>query len=93
MGGDIAVRLRYVFDGPLGQIPCLLVFDDFEQGNLEEREGGYVLSSEMAQILPALLKAIRESQQHQPGHHHQPLPVPSAGRDGPSRSSRLRSHC
>jgi hypothetical protein len=58
---DLAVRLRYLFGGPLGQIPCLFVFDDFEQGNLEERDGGYVLSSEMAQILPALLKAIRES--------------------------------
>lgn len=58
---DLAVRLRYLFDGPLGQIPCLLVFDDFEQGNLDERGGGYVLSSEMAQILPALLKAIRET--------------------------------
>jgi hypothetical protein len=58
---DLAVRLRYLFGGPLGQIPCLFVFDDFEQGNLEERDGGYVLSSEMARILPALLKAIRES--------------------------------
>jgi hypothetical protein len=58
---DLAVRLRYLFDGPLGQIPCLFVFDDFEQGNLDERDRGYVLSSEMAQILPALLKAIRES--------------------------------
>jgi hypothetical protein len=58
---DLAVRLRYLFGWPLGQIPCLFVFDDFEQGNLEERDGGYVLSSEMAQILPALLKAIRES--------------------------------
>jgi CHAT domain len=58
---DLAVRLRYLLGGPLGQIPCLFVFDDFEQGNLEERDGGHVLSSEMAQILPALLKAIRES--------------------------------
>jgi CHAT domain/AAA ATPase domain len=58
---DLAVRLRYMFSGPLGQVPCLFVFDDFEQGNLEERGGGYVLSSEMAQILPALLRAIRES--------------------------------
>jgi hypothetical protein len=57
---ELAVRLRYLFDGPLGQIPCLFVFDDFEEGNLEER-GGYVLSPEMAQILPALLNAIRES--------------------------------
>jgi hypothetical protein len=58
---DLVVRLRYLFGGPLGQIPCLFVFDDFEQGNLEERDRGYVLSSEMAQILPALLQAIRES--------------------------------
>jgi hypothetical protein len=58
---DLAVRLRFLLSGPLGQIPCLFVFDDFEQGNLEERAGGHVLSGEMAQILPALLKAIRES--------------------------------
>jgi GTPase SAR1 family protein len=58
---DLAVRLRYLFSGPLRRIPCLFVFDDFEQGNLEERDGGYVLSGEMAQILPALLKAIRET--------------------------------
>jgi hypothetical protein len=58
---DLAVRLRYMFSGPLRQIACLFVFDDFEQGNLEERDGGYVLSNEMAQILPALLKAISES--------------------------------
>ena len=57
---DLAVRLRYLFDGPLGQIPCLFVFDDFEEGNLEERDGGHVLSSEMANT-PALLTAIRES--------------------------------
>jgi hypothetical protein len=58
---DLGVRLRFLLDGPLGQTPCLFVFDDFEHGNLEERDGGYVLSPEMAQILPALLKAIRET--------------------------------
>jgi CHAT domain len=58
---DLAVRLRYLFSGPLGQVPCLFVFDDFEQGNLDQRDGGYVLSNEMAQILPALLRAIREA--------------------------------
>jgi hypothetical protein len=58
---DLAVRLRYLFNGPLGQVPCLFVFDDFEEGNLDERDGGYVLSSEMARILPALLKAIHET--------------------------------
>jgi hypothetical protein len=58
---DLRVRLNYLFDGPLGDVPCLFVFDDFEQGNLDERADGYVLSSEMAIILPALLTAIRES--------------------------------
>ncbi|WP_422774009.1 CHAT domain-containing protein [Plantactinospora sp. WMMC1484] len=57
----LAARLRHLLhvDGPLGQTPCLFVFDDFEDGNLDERDGGHVLSAEMAEILPALLKAIR----------------------------------
>lgn len=59
-GVDLAVRLRYLFDGPLADIPCLLVFDDFEH-NLDERDGGHVLSPDMARILPALLTAIRDT--------------------------------
>ena len=58
---DLAVRLRYLFRGPLGQTPCLLVFDDFEQRNLEERGGGYVLSPDMARLLPAILHAINDT--------------------------------
>jgi hypothetical protein len=58
---DLAKRLRFLFNGPLQRIPCLLVFDDFEQGNLDERDGGHVLSAEMADILPALLKAIEDT--------------------------------
>ena len=58
---DLTVRLRYLFNGPLGDIPCLFVFDEFEQGNVDERAGGHVLSNDMAQILPALLKAIDET--------------------------------
>jgi CHAT domain-containing protein/AAA ATPase-like protein len=59
----LAVRLRHLLDvdGPLGQTPCLFVFDDFEEGNLDARDGGHVLSSEMAGILPALLNAIRDT--------------------------------
>lgn len=59
----LAVRLRHLLDvnGPLGKTPCLFVFDDFEQGNLDERADGHVLSNEMADILPALLKAIRDT--------------------------------
>jgi hypothetical protein len=60
---SLAVRLRHLLhaDGPLGQTPCLFVFDDFEDGNLDERDGGHVLSAEMAGILPALLNAIRDT--------------------------------
>ncbi|GIJ80400.1 AAA ATPase domain-containing protein [Micromonospora phaseoli] len=66
LGNDqvpLAVRLRFLLDvdGPLGQTPCLFVFDDFEDGNLDEREGGHILSAAMAEILPALLTAIRET--------------------------------
>ncbi len=37
------------------------MFDDFERGNLEERDGGYVCTGEMGAILSALLKAIRRT--------------------------------
>ncbi|MDG4834792.1 CHAT domain-containing protein [Solwaraspora sp. WMMD1047] len=59
----LLVRLRHLLhvDGPLGQTPCLFVFDDFEEGNLDERDGTHVLSAEMADILPALLTAIRDT--------------------------------
>jgi hypothetical protein len=58
---DLITRLRYLFAGPLAQTPCLFVFDDFETRNLEERAGGHVLANDMAQILPALLTAILET--------------------------------
>jgi hypothetical protein len=57
----LAVRLRHLLDGPLGQAPCLFVFDDFEEGNLDQRDGAHVLCAEMAEILPALLTAIRDT--------------------------------
>ncbi|WP_433726395.1 CHAT domain-containing protein [Actinoplanes sp. CA-051413] len=58
---DLTERLKYLFRGPLGRISCLFVFDDFEDGNLDERDGGHVLSGEMAPILAALLKAIDDT--------------------------------
>jgi hypothetical protein len=58
----ISARLRYLLLGPLAQTPCLFVFDDFEQGNLEERaDGARVCSKEMSAILAGLLLAIREA--------------------------------
>ncbi|MER5700376.1 CHAT domain-containing protein [Micromonospora sp. NPDC002296] len=60
----LPIRLRYLLDvdGPLGGTPCLFVFDDFETGNLDQREdGSHVLAPAMADILPALLTAIRDT--------------------------------
>ncbi|MEV4847706.1 CHAT domain-containing protein [Micromonospora matsumotoense] len=60
----LSTRLRYLFDadGPLGGTPCLFVFDDFETGNLDTRDdGSRVLAPTMAEILPALLTAIRDT--------------------------------
>ncbi|MFY1625716.1 CHAT domain-containing protein [Micromonospora sp. WMMD735] len=60
----LPIRLRYLLDvdGPLGGTPCLFVFDDFETGNLDTRDdGSRVLAPAMAEILPALLTAIRDT--------------------------------
>ncbi|WP_433230142.1 CHAT domain-containing protein [Micromonospora sp. CA-248260] len=60
----LLVRLRYLLDadGPLGDTPCLFVFDDFETGNLDTRDdGSRVLAPAMAEILSALLTAIRDT--------------------------------
>ncbi|MEU8815009.1 CHAT domain-containing protein [Actinoplanes sp. NPDC048796] len=61
---SLTLRLRHLLDadGLLGQTPCLFVFDDFEDGNLDKRGAdGHVLSPDMAGILPALLQAIRDT--------------------------------
>ncbi|MBM7077462.1 CHAT domain-containing protein [Micromonospora humida] len=60
----LSIRLRHLLDvdGPLGDTPCLFVFDDFETGNLDARDdGSRVLAPAMAEILPALLAAIRDT--------------------------------
>ncbi|MFY1587848.1 CHAT domain-containing protein [Micromonospora sp. WMMD734] len=60
----LSIRLRHLLDvdGPLGDTPCLFVFDDFETGNLDTRDdGSRVLAPTMAEILPALLAAIRDT--------------------------------
>jgi hypothetical protein len=60
----LLARLKFLLDtdGPLSDTPCLFVFDDFEDGNLETRsDGGRVLAPAMAGILPALLQAIRDT--------------------------------
>ena len=54
------MRLRYLFDGPLGQTPCLLVFDDFEKATSTNATAATCCPANGA-ILPALLHAIRDT--------------------------------
>ena len=61
-GVDLQTRLRFLLSGPLATIPCLFVFDDFENGNLEpSASGGYVASPEALDVLSAFLGAIRSA--------------------------------
>ncbi|MBD3557967.1 CHAT domain-containing protein [Planktothrix sp. FACHB-1355] len=60
---ELRFRLTRVF-GKLeekGEKPFLLVLDDFEDKNLEPRDRGYVLKTEAARVLEALVWAIRET--------------------------------
>ena len=58
-GVDLQTRLQFLFRGPMATTPCLLVFDNFEDGNLEERASGdYVATPEAWRILRAFLGAI-----------------------------------
>jgi hypothetical protein len=55
----LADRLRYVLDGPLADTPCVFVFDDFEDGNLEpDGLGQYRCTAEALQVLQAFGTAI-----------------------------------
>ena len=56
---QLADRLRFVLDGPLANTPCMFVFDDFEDGNLEPNGlGGYRCAAEALQVLQAFGTAI-----------------------------------
>ena len=62
---ELKYRLRDVL-GELnqpGEKPFLLVFDDFEW-NLEHRQGRYILKAQVAEILKALVWAIKENNAH-----------------------------
>jgi hypothetical protein len=55
----LADRLRYVLAGPLADTPCVFVFDDFEDGNLEpDGLGGYQGTAEAMEVLQAFGTAI-----------------------------------
>ena len=58
---ELKYRLRDVFSelNKPGEKPFLLVFDDFEW-NLEHRQGRYILKTQVAEILKALMWAIQE---------------------------------
>ena len=59
---ELKYRLRTVFEqlNQLDQKPLLLILDDFEW-NLEPRGGRYLLKSNVAEVLDALVWAIQES--------------------------------
>ncbi len=59
---ELKSRLAYLFNqlAELGEKPFLFILDDFEW-NLEPREGRYILKSEVATILEALVEAIQET--------------------------------
>jgi hypothetical protein len=58
-GTTLADRLRYVLDGPLADIGCVFVFDDFESGNLDpDGRGGYQVSAAALEVLRAFATAI-----------------------------------
>ncbi|MEO6997344.1 MAG: CHAT domain-containing protein [Terracoccus sp.] len=58
-GQSLAKRLGWVLDGPLADTPCLFVFDDFEDGNLEkDGHGGYIPTAQALEVLDAFATAI-----------------------------------
>jgi hypothetical protein len=61
-GVDLPTRLQYLFSGPLTTIPCLFVFDDFHDGNLDtSASGAYMGTPEALDVLAAFLGAIRST--------------------------------
>ena len=59
---DLPTRLRYLLKGPMKSLPCLFVFDDFEDGNLDSSaSGGYMGTPEALDVLSSLMKAIRST--------------------------------
>src|SRR5262249_61515418 len=58
-GIPLADRMRYVLDGPLADIGCVFVFDDFENGNLDpDGRGGYQVTAAALEVLRAFATAI-----------------------------------
>lgn len=58
-GISLADRMRYLLSGPMQALPCLFVFDDFEEGNLERRENGHVMTPDSVDSVRSALDAIR----------------------------------
>ncbi len=78
-GIPLADRMRYVLDGPLADIGCVFVFDDFENGNLDpDGRGGYQVTAAALEVLRAFAAAIARtgspSRVVVTSRHHFPLP-------------------
>jgi len=55
----LQTRLEYLFRGPMATTSCLFVFDNFEDGNLDESAiSGYAATPEALRILLAFLGAL-----------------------------------
>ena len=51
-------RVKDLFAGPFRQVPALIIFDDFERGNLEPSGLGHCLKAGKAALLAPLLEAL-----------------------------------
>ncbi len=58
-GLTLEERIRFILDGPLTDVACVFVFDDFEHGNLDDDgNGGYVCTPAALEVVTALATAI-----------------------------------
>jgi len=60
-GLSLTKRLELVLDGPLADIPCVFVFDDFENGNLDEDGAGHMANPAALEVVVAFATAIARS--------------------------------
>jgi hypothetical protein len=57
---SLADRLRFVLDGPLKDEACVFVFDDFENGNLDDDgHGGKLCTQDALAVVTAFANAIK----------------------------------
>jgi len=58
---SLSDRVLYALRGPLASVPCLFVFDDYHEGNLDADGTSHKSTAEGLRILEAFADAIRET--------------------------------